>query len=166
MPAPGWLSVGRVAAPFGLRGEVRVHVFTEFPEHLSGRPLFLGDDRHPVTVTNVRFHQHDALLTIKGVDSVEAAEALRGQELSIAAADAVPLPEGRYYIHQIVGLAVHTTTGEQYGVVRDVLSRPANDVYVVEHEGRDVLVPAIADVVKEVDVAGGRMVIEVIPGLE
>ena len=166
MPAPRWLYVGRVTAPFGVGGEVRVTVDTEFPEQLADRPLYLGPEHRNITVEHLRMHRRDALVKFDGVDSVEAADALRGSELFIATEDAVPLPEGRYYVHQIVGLEVWTVDGERYGEVRDVLLRPANDVYVVRHAGKDVLVPAIGDVVKRIDLAGGRLLIAVLPGME
>jgi 16S rRNA processing protein RimM len=164
--APGWLYVGRVTAPFGVSGEVRVVTETDFPERLAERPLFVGPDHRPMRVEHARPHGREMLLKLGGVDTVEAAEALRGAELSIAIADATPLPPGRYYLHQIVGLEVWTVNGERYGEVREVLSRLANDIYVVDRAGKEVLVPAIADVVKEIDIAAGRMVIDVIPGLE
>jgi 16S rRNA processing protein RimM len=166
MPAPSWLLVGRAVAPFGVHGELRVTLTTDFPERLADRPLYVGEERRRVEVESVRLHRRDALIKLAGVNDPEAAGALRGEELFIASADAAELPAGRYYVHQIVGLEVWTATGERYGEVRDVLTRPANDVYVVLHAGREILVPAIADVVKAIDMAGGRMVIEVIPGLE
>ncbi len=166
MPAPPWLYVGRVVAPFGIKGEVRAMLETEFPDRLTERPVYLGDDHRPIRVERVRLHRREALLKLGGVDTPEDADKLRGRPLYIATADAVPLPEGRYYFHQIVGLQVFTTSGELYGEVRDVLPRPANDIYVVLHAGKDVLVPAIADVVKSIDVGAGRMVIDPIPGLE
>ena len=139
---------------------------TEFPERLPERPLFLGSEHQAVMVQGVRRHGREVLLKLARVDTVEAAEAMRGQELFIATADAAPLPEGRFYIHQIVGLEVWTVAGDRYGDVQEVLSRPANDIYVVRHAGKEVLVPAIADVVKSIDIRAGRVVIEVIPGLE
>ena len=165
MPAPRWLFVGRITSPFGIRGEVRAMLDTEFPERLVGRPVYLGPEHRRIEVEQVRLHRREGLLKIAGVDTPEAADALRGQDLFVATADAAPLPEGRYYHHQIIGLQVVTVDGRPFGEVRDVLSRPANDVYVVEHEGREALIPAIADVVKQIDIENGRMVIELIDGL-
>ena len=165
-PTPRWLYVGRVTSPFGVAGEVRVTLETDFPERLADRPLYVGDDHRALTVASVRLHRREALLKIAGVDSVEAADALRGQELFVAGEDAAPLPAGRYYIHELIGLEVWTVAGERYGEVTDVLSRPANDIYVIRHGDREVLAPAIADVVKSINLAERRMVIDVIPGLE
>lgn len=163
---PPWLYVGRLTAPFGVAGELRASLDTEFPDRLADRPLYMGEQRRRVAVEGVRLHGRESLLKLAGIDTVEAADALRGQELFIATVDAAPLPAGRYYIHQIVGLEVWTSDGSRYGEVREVLSRPANDIYVVRHGQKEVLVPAIADVVKEIDLAAGRMVVELIPGLE
>jgi 16S rRNA processing protein RimM len=163
---PDWLYVGRVTAPFGVAGELRVMLETEFPDLLPERPLFVGKERRQMVVEGLRQHGREALLKLGGVNTLDAADGLRGQELFVALADAAPLPAGRFYPHQIVGLAVWTAAGDQYGVVSDVLSRPANDIYVVRHAGKEVLVPAIADVVKVIDIQQGRMVIDVVPGLE
>ena len=166
MPAPRWLSVGRVSKPFGVRGEMHLTLHTDFPEQLTRRPVYVGDERRQLQITAVRVQKEQAIIRIEGFTTVEAAEALRGKELFITAETAAPLPEGRFYIHQIIGLQVYTSAGDHYGIVRDVLSRPANDVYVVEHDGRETLIPAIKDVVKEINVAEGRLVIELIEGLE
>ena len=163
---PDWLYVGRITAPFGVAGELRVMLDTEFPERLTERPLFVGKERRQVVVEGLRQHGRESLLKLGGVNTLDAADGLRGQELFVALADAAPLPAGRFYPHQIVGLEVWTVAGDHYGVVSEVLSRAANDIYVVRHAGHDVLAPAIADVVKTIDIDGGRMVIEVIPGLE
>ena len=117
MPAPRWLYVGRIAGPFGVHGELRAVLDTEFPDHLSDRRVYLGEEHRSVTVEHVRAHGRDTLLKLAAVDTVGAADALRGQALYIATEDAVPLPEGRYYVHQIVGLEVWTTNGDRYGVV-------------------------------------------------
>ena len=163
---PDWLYVGRITAPFGVTGELRVMLDTEFPERLTERPLFVGQEHRQMIVEGLRQHGREALLKLSGVNTLDAADRLRGQELFVALADAAPLPAGRFYPHQIVGLAVWTADGDHYGIVSDVLSRPANDIYVVRHAGKEVLVPAIEDVVKAIDVAARRMVIEVVPGLE
>ncbi len=166
MPVPRWLSVGRITSPFGVRGEMHLFLHTEFPERLTKRTVYMGDDRVELRIAALRMQKQQAIIRVKGVDTVEGAEGLRGKELFIAAQDATPLPDGRFYTYQIVGLQVYTTTGEHYGVVRDVLDRPANDIYVVEHQQRELLIPAIKDVVKDINIETGTMIIDVIPGLE
>lgn len=93
------------------------------------------------------------------------AAALRGKLLAIPQAEAMPLGEGEYFHHQILGLEVYTTTGERLGPIVEIMVTGSNDVYVVDRQGQEVLIPAIADVVQEVDLEGGRLVIEVVEGL-
>lgn len=161
---PGYVAVGRVLAPRGLRGEIKVHPLTDSPEHLSpGRTLFLAGEGR--TVQAARWQKGFALLKLSGIDDREAAEALRGLYLELPESELAPLAEGQYYRYQLVGLRVESTEGETLGRVASVFSTPANDVLVVQGEKGEVLVPAVDEIVKEVDVAGGRIVVEAVPGL-
>ncbi len=167
------MRVGQVTAPHGHRGEVRVYPLCDRPERLAQlREVSLHwpreGRRQPARVESARPHRGMAVVKLQGVDDMNGAEALRGAYLEVAREEVPPLPPGRYYVFQIVGLAVYTTDGQHLGTVVDVLDLPANDVYVVRPEGRgarDLLVPALRQVVREIDVAGGRMVIEPLPGL-
>ena len=107
------------------------------------------------------------LLKLADVPDRNAAESLRGKEITIRREDAVALPEGRFYWHQVIGLTViHASTNQVFGRVTDIVETGANDVYVVRPEqGREILVPAIKDVVKEIDPENGRMLIEPLPGM-
>jgi 16S rRNA processing protein RimM len=157
------VSIGRVVAAHGLRGEVKVEPLTDFPERFErGSRLWLaGTER---AVQSSRWRGRHVYLKLEGVETRDAAEALRGGELRAA-----PRPlagADRYYLHDIIGLRVEDAKGEALGKVADVLSTGANDVYVVRSERGELLLPAIEDVVREIDVAGGRIVVEVLPGLE
>lgn len=164
-PPPDPITVARIVAAHGIRGEVSAYPETDFPERLrAGREVYVAG------VAAARWSRIAAvrtgkppklLLRLDGVDDRDAAEALRGAELQVAAADLPPLPEGRYYLHQIVGLRVLTEDGRELGKVDDVLQNAANDVYVVGQ----YLIPALREVVREVDLAGGRMVVRPLPGL-
>ena len=105
------------------------------------------------------------MLKLRGIDTREQAEALRGASLEITEDDLPALAPETFYVHQIIGLEVVSTVGERLGVVADMFKTAGNDVYVVREDTREILVPAIGQVVKEIDLAGGRIVVEVIPGL-
>jgi 16S rRNA processing protein RimM len=110
------------------------------------------------------------LILFAGINRREDAETLRGIWLFVPEDDAVELDEGVYWIHDLMGLTVQSASGQQYGAITDVLSTGANDVYVVRTEapfnkGKDLLIPAIADVVQEVDIDAGTMTIDLPPGL-
>jgi 16S rRNA processing protein RimM len=167
----GYIAVGQVVNVHGLNGEVRVEPHTDFPERFKpGLALSLGDGKTELEVVTARPHKNVILMTFVGINRREDAEALRGFWLFVSEDDAVELDEGVYWIHDLMGLAVQSPTGERYGAIVDVLSTGANDVYVVRTEapfnkGKDLLVPAIADVVQDVDIDAGYMIVDLPPGL-
>ena len=156
--------VGRVVGAHGLRGEVRVEPLTDFPERFeAGSVLWL--DGAPRRVEASRWRGRSVYLKLDGASSRTEAAALRGKELM--APEPRPIEEaGRYYRHDVVGLRVEDEAGAALGRVADILVTGANDVYVVRGEQGELLLPAIEDVVREVDVAGGRLVVALLPGLE
>jgi 16S rRNA processing protein RimM len=155
--------------PHGLGGALRCRILSEHPERFASLPrVYAGDPLRLYRVRSARLEGERAgtvLITLAGVSTLEQAEALRGSYLWVREADAVPLGPGEYYSHQIVGLEVFTTAGEPLGRVREILSTGANDVYIVEGPRGEILLPAIASVVKEIDVAAGRMRVELLEGL-
>ncbi len=164
--APTHLIIGRVAAPWGHRGEVRVKVETDFPERFADlRTVYVGADLKPYRVEGARLHKGDVVLKLAGVDDPDQAAALRGDLLYVPVSEAVPLGKDEYYHYQILGLDVYTTLGEHLGQVSEILETGGNDVYVVSGIGREVLIPALAHVVQEVDLEHHRLVVTLPPGL-
>jgi len=163
---PRYLVVGKIVAPWGVRGEVKVAIETDFPERFSRlKRVYLGEEATSFVLEGSRLHQRHVLLKLEGCDDRNAAEKLRGQLVQIPIEEAMPLGEDEYYIYQIVGLDVWTTKGEHLGRVSEVLFTGANDVYVVQGERGEILIPAVEDVVVEVDLAGGRLTVELMEGL-
>lgn len=166
--SPQYLIIGRVLKPWGVRGEVKIEILTEFPERFASlRTVYLGDDAKPFLVDGTRLlgGGNAALLKFKGIDRPEDAEALRDQLVQVALEDAVKLPTGKHYLYQIIGLRVVTIDGEALGEITDVLDTGANDVYVVHDDQREVLIPAIEEVVKKIDLERGEVVIKLMEGL-
>ncbi len=162
------LLVGTIGVPFGVKGQLKLHAFTSRPEHLRRvKRVYLGDDRAEVVLRRAVEHKPNVLiLTLAGIDSREAADALRGSEVYIREQDAAPLDEDEYFLHDLPGLQVETVAGETIGTVKEVLETGANDVLVVTRpEGGEVLIPMIRDVVKTLDVAAKRVIIEPMEGL-
>lgn len=163
---PRFLAVGRVLRPHGVRGELRVEILTDYPERLSlHQVLYLGPEARPYPVEGVRFHRGAALIKLAGCDDRNRAEELRGQLVQVPIEAAVPLEEGEYYHFQIVGVEVVTDQGESLGRVAEVLDTGANDVYIVRGPRGEVLIPAIEEVVQELDLVARRMVVTLPPGL-
>ena len=154
------LIVGELVGPFGILGEVKLYPTTDFPERLRRyRRLVLAlpdGSRQEVRVQRARPHKNLWLLKLRDIKTPEEAEALRGAQAMVPAALAEPLPEGHFYLHDVIGLRVVTPGGEELGTVTDVLRSPANDVYVV---GGSLLVPAVREIVERIDPAAGVLVI-------
>lgn len=161
---PRYLVVGQVVKPHGVRGEVAVEIMTDFPRRFALLDKVYLEGK-AFALENFRLHKGRALLKLAGCDDRRAAEDLRGKLVQIPVGEAMPLGKDEYYVHQIMGLKVWTTEGELLGQVSEVLSTPANDVYVVWGEGQEMLIPAIEDVVVKVDLAERKLVVEPIEGL-
>jgi 16S rRNA processing protein RimM len=167
----GYLAVGQIAGAHGLYGELKVEAYSDFPDRFApGATLFLGEDLEKVQVMSMRPHKSNLLVRLEEIGDRNEAEEVRGLWLYVREADAGALEEGQYWIHDIIGLQVVTEDGVQIGTVTDVMATGANDVYVVRpaaeiNQGRDVLLPAIADVVERVDLEQRIMVIHLLEGL-
>ena len=162
-----FLEAGRVVGTHGVRGELRVEPWCDSARFLTGFSEFYWDGgREKVKVVSSRPHKSLLLLKLEGVDTVEAADALRGRVLWLARKDAA-LPEGRYFVQDILGLsAVDADSGRVYGKVTDVFPTGANDVYqVTDGDGKEYLVPAIRDVVVRVDPDDGVLELRPMRGI-
>jgi len=159
-----FIIVGRVVAPWGVRGEVKVEVMTDFPDRLSALEE-VHIDGYPVSIEKSRWHKGKVIIKLATVDSIEAAERLRGRFLEIPQSRLRPLPQDQYYQFQLMGLEVWTTDGKLLGQIADILPTGSNDVYVVHGEQGELLIPAIEGVVKSVELETGRVIVELIEGL-
>jgi 16S rRNA processing protein RimM len=163
------LLIGTIGAPFGIRGQLKLHAVTSRPEYLVRRlkTVYLGKDRREATVTRLAVHKPNLLImTLSGIADRDTAAELRSQEVYIRPADAAPLSDDEYFIHDLIGLQVVTSDGEPVGEVRDVLETGAGEVVVISRADRaDALVPMVKALVPTLDIAGGRLVVNAIPGL-
>jgi 16S rRNA processing protein RimM len=153
-------TIGDVVASFGLKGELRVRFQTDFPERFEAvKQVCLrrtDDTARLFDVQGRRFHRGHVLLKLRDIDSIDDAEALRGVLVQVRRADAVPLEDDDFYVEDLKGVAVETADGRRIGVVDDVLAYPAQDLLKVG----DVLIPLVRGIVVEVDLRGGRIVID------
>ncbi len=160
---PGYVIVGRVVGTWGLRGDFRVDQLAPIGPLSSGRNVAVSGRKRTIERTS----RHGRFLRVKlrGIDSHEDAQELRGAYLQALESSLEPLAEGEYYRFQLLGLAVRGSDGSDLGRVTDILSTPGNDVYVVNGPIGEILVPAIDDVVRDVDIETGEIIIEIVPGL-
>ena len=161
---PDYIPVGQIVNAHGIRGEVKLHPTGCDPEFLLGFDTLYVDGR-PLPVQRARVHKSVVLLTFPGVESMDDALALKGKEVSIRRADA-KLPEGQYFDQELLGLQVlDGATGQQIGVLEQVLSYPAHKIYQVRGQ-REYLIPAVPGVfIAAVDPDGGTMTVNLMKGL-
>jgi 16S rRNA processing protein RimM len=158
--------VGRITRPHGVHGEVAVLVISEVPERFRDGATVWTESGRALTVSASRSHGDRLLVRFEGLGDREQADALRGTLLVVPESASPELPEGSWWDHQIVGCAVETDAGRALGAVRDVIHTAANDVWsVVDAAETETLIPVIADVIVEVDVAGRRIIAREVPGL-
>jgi 16S rRNA processing protein RimM len=150
-----------------LKGEILMGVLTDFPERLQPDvAVYVGEQHQPYQIQSRREHSKGLLVRFAEFDSRETVAALTNKEVYVRADDRPPLPEGEYYRHQLIGLQVLTDEGEALGRLAEILVTGANDVYVVRREAaKDMLLPAIDEVVLGIDLKAGKICVHLPEGL-
>ena len=163
------LEVGQIVNTFGIKGEVKVTPFTDDMNRFDDlKKVYVKTrkDDKLYKVENVRYHKNMVLLKLEGIENPEQAELLKNAYLEIDREDAIPLKEGQYFIVDLIGLDVYTDEGKLLGKVDDIYNTGANDIYVVKDElGKQVLLPGIKEVIKQVDLDNEKIIVHLIPGL-
>jgi 16S rRNA processing protein RimM len=163
------LAIGQIVKAFGIRGDVIVQSLAEDRNRFRRlRTALMG--KTATSVREVRIERTQSgprgvRLKIAGVDDRTAAEQLKSQYLFVDVQHRAPLPRGRYYVHEVIGLSVVDEDDTVLGVIRDVLKLPAHDVYVVERHGQEFMIPAVKEFVKRIDPANGTIRVRLIEGL-
>lgn len=170
MGEPRLIAVGKVVRAHGVRGAVKVALYGETLRGLEPGAVLLV--RHPsmsqasrLTTIEVKPQGKHLLVRFEEILGMEAAQALAGADLQVAEDQLPPLEEGEYYHYQLIGLTVVTVQGRPVGTLRSIMETGSHDVYVVEREGREALIPAVEDFIREIDLEARRMVIDPPEGL-
>lgn len=161
-----YLEVGKVTRAHGIMGEVMVQPWADSPEFLCQfKTLYVDDSHWPVQVERARVHKNMVILKLEGVTDINSALAMRNAILYINRKD-VQLPEGSFFIADLVGLeARDAKSGQILGKIEDVMTLPANNVYVVRGGEREILVPAVDEFIKETNVDQGYILVNMREGL-
>ena len=161
MSMKNYLMIGQIVKPQGVRGEVKVLPLTDDPERYGELETVYFDEKgeKSAKVLSARVREGFAYVALEGVADRDAAERLRNQALYVDRAHASPLPEGRYYISDLIGMQVTDENGAELGQLVDVMQAGGNDVYEVKG-ARVFRFPALKKVLKDVDVEGGSMVLD------
>lgn len=163
-------NVGKIVNTHGIRGEVKVLRISDFEERFAvGKQVFLvreNGETIPLTIDERRTHKGFDLLHFEGYANINDVEPFKGCQLKITESQLTNLSDGEFYYYEIIGCAVYTNEDEKLGEITEILSPGANDVWVVKQaKGKDVLIPYIKDVVKEIDITAKKIVIEPMEGL-
>ena len=163
-----WATIGQVVALFGVRGELKIRLLTDIPDRFQQlETVYLGPDHRKYGIEHVRPYKGEMIiLKLVGVDDADAAESLRQQSLLIPLSQLAKLPPDSYYQHDILGLMVFTLDNCELGPIVDIIETGSNDVYVIKGaDGKQVMIPAIKAVVKQIDLIRRTMYIDPLPGL-
>ena len=163
------LEIGQIVNTFGIKGMVKVKPFTDdirrFDE-LKTVYVEKNSNQTEYEIEEVKYHKDMVLIKFKGIDKVEQAEMLRNSYLTISRDSVEKLEEGRYYIVDLLGLEVYTDEQVLLGTLEDIFNTGSNDIYVVkDKQGKQILLPAIQDVVKQIDIENKKIIVHLLPGL-
>ena len=159
------IKLGKITAPQGIKGEVRVYPYTDELTRFSSIEAVLLDGQKR-KIQKVRYMKNMAVLKLEGVDDRNAAESLRNKELLLAKEDLWEQPEDTYFIDDLLGSAVISEDGAQVGTLKQVISRPAQDLYEIEKaDGSTFLLPAVKEFIRSVDPENKTVTVKLIEGL-
>ena len=163
------ITIGKAVKPFGLKGEMKIEPLTDFPERFKklGRVYLVSPAGKEIIckVRSVRYAGEVPFLLFDGYDSPEKAKALNGWFVTVPEEDAVPLPDGRYYRYELIGMEVLSEGGEKLGAIVDIFETGSNDVYVMKHGKKEIYLPATREVIKRIYRKAKQMVIHLMDGL-
>ena len=163
------LEIGQIVNTFGIKGMVKVKPFTDdirrFDE-LKTVYVEKNNNQTEYEIEEVKYHKDMVLIKFKGIDKVEQAEILRNSYLTVSRDSVEKLEEGRYYIVDLLGLEVYTDEQILLGILEDIFNTGSNDIYVVkDKQGKQILLPAIQDVIKQIDIENKKIIVHLLPGL-
>ena len=163
------LEIGQIVNTFGIKGIVKVKPFTDDIKRFDNlKTVYIekSNTQKEYEIEEVKYHKDMVLIKFKGVDTVEQAELLRNAYLTISRDSVEKLEEGRYYIVDMLGLEVYTDEQVLLGTLDDIFNTGSNDIYVVkDKQGKQILLPAIQDVIKQIDMENRKMIVHLLPGL-
>ena len=164
------LEVGKIVNTHGLKGEVKVVPWTDSPdifEDLEYVIAKLKKDDLKLSISHIKYQKNNIIVKFKEIESIDEAETLKNSVISAPREMLGDLPEGVYYIADLIGLPVFDEKGQLIGEISDVFSTGANDVYAVKRDGKkDLLLPVIDDVILQVDIENKRITAHIMEGLD
>ena len=163
------LEIGQIVNTFGIKGIVKVIPFTDDItrfDNLKKVYIKTKKEKKEYQIEEVKYHKNMVLIKFKGIENPEDAALLKNAYLLVDRKDAVPLPENSYYIVDLLGLEVFTDENDLLGILEDIYNTGSNDIYVVkDKQGKQILLPAISDVIKNIDIENKKITVHLLNGL-
>lgn len=163
------LEIGQIVNTFGIKGFVKIYPYVDDIKRfdkLKNVYVISKKEEKLLEIEEVKYQKNMVLAKFKGIDNVETAEKLRQSYVEIDRKDAIPLEEGQYFIVDLLGLEVYSDDGRLLGKLNDIFNTGSNDIYEVKDElGKQILLPGIPEVIKEVDLDNGKIIVHLIEGL-
>lgn len=164
-----YLEIGQIVNTFGVKGMVKIKPFTDDIKRFDKlKKVYVKtkNEKKEYEIEEVKYHKEMVLIKFKEIDNIEKANLLRDSYLLIDRENEEPLEEGTYYIVDLLGLEVYTEKNDSLGKVEDIFNTGSNDIYVVKDEqGKQILLPAIKDVIKQIDLDNHKIIVHILPGL-
>jgi 16S rRNA processing protein RimM len=157
-----YISVGKISGVFGHRGWVKVVIYSGLPDRFEGiRVVYFREDEEyrPRILTDVQQQANTVLLKFKEINDRESAKQLNNLEIFLPESEQVNLPEDHFFIHDIIGVRVFDEEGKAIGTVKEIIAAGSNDVFVISDEKNEVLIPAVVEFVRSVDLENKRMIV-------
>lgn len=162
-----YLEIGQIVNTFGIKGMVKIKPFSDNIERFNNMETIYIKNKSGINEYNVqeaKYHKNMILMKLEGIENPEQADLLRNSYLIVDRDKEEPLEEGTYYVVDMLGLEVYTDQNELLGTLDDIYNTGSNDIYVVKNElGKTVLLPAIKEVIKEVDMENKKLIVHIIP---
>ena len=164
-----YFEIGQIVNTFGIKGVVKVNAFTDDPlEFEKIKTILIEKNRKLLEfeIEEAKLHKNQVLLKLKGINDINEAEKYKGCYIKLPREKAKKLPENTYFIADLIGIEVFTDNGKLLGKVDDIYNSGSADIYVIKNElGKQILLPGIKDVIKEIDVDNEKIIVHLIDGL-
>lgn len=164
---PEFLLIGKMGRPHGINGEILLYVMTDFPERIEvGKTFYIGDQHQPHVLKNHRHHNKGLIIKFSEYRHRDQVDVLKNKGIFVRSDEIPPLDDGQYYLHQLIGLRVISDTGAEIGQLISHIETGANNVYIIRpKEGKEILIPAIDEVILSVDLVAKEMKVHLPEGL-
>jgi 16S rRNA processing protein RimM len=159
----GFIAVGRIVGVFGHRGWLKVITYANLGDRFEGVPVVYlerGNEYSGMVIIAHKMYKKNIMVKLKGIDNPEKGKEFIGKELFLPDNQKIELPADHYFLHDIIGLAVFDIRGQYLGKVTDVIPAGQNDVYVIQNQKKEIMIPAVAEFIKEINLKDGKMIIQ------